>query len=124
MSSSVTIAPEILIADLLISGIQAIAKAFSKDKQLRDEHGKTHEVDYVFENEAGEKVGVRHREGQPAEFVKERAHSKATDATLNKVRQSYARLKILNEVKKKGYQQVKEEKLADGSIRLVVEKWR
>jgi hypothetical protein len=58
------------------------------------------------------------------EFVVQNENSSSVKATIDRVTQSYARLKILDEVKRRGYQTVKEEKLANGSIRLVVERWR
>jgi hypothetical protein len=44
--------------------------------------------------------------------------------SVKKVKQIYSRIKVLNDLKKKGYDKVKEEKLPDGSIRLVVQKWQ
>lgn len=44
--------------------------------------------------------------------------------SVNKVRQAYSRIKVINQLKQKGYDKVKEEKLPDGSIRLVVQKWQ
>lgn len=44
--------------------------------------------------------------------------------TVKKVKQAYSRISVLNELKKKGYDKVKEQKMPDGSIRLVVQKWQ
>ncbi len=44
--------------------------------------------------------------------------------SVKKVKQIYSRIKVLNDLKRKGYDKVKEQKLPDGSIRLVVQKWQ
>ncbi len=44
--------------------------------------------------------------------------------SVKKVKQIYSRIKVINELKQKGYDKVKEQKLPDGSIRLVVQKWQ
>ena len=44
--------------------------------------------------------------------------------SVKKIKQIYSRIKVLNDLKKKGYDKVKEQKLSDGSIRLVVQKWQ
>jgi len=80
-------------------------------------------VDYVIKNEVGEKIGVRTNQEGNVEFILQKETTTAK-ATIDKATQAYARVKILDEVKRKGYQTIKEEKLANGSIRLVVEKWR
>lgn len=44
--------------------------------------------------------------------------------SVKKIKQVYSRIKVLNDLKNKGYDKVKEQKLPDGSIRLVVQKWQ
>ncbi len=44
--------------------------------------------------------------------------------SVRKVKQIYSRIKVINELKQKGYDKVKEQKLPDGSIRVVVQKWQ
>jgi len=44
--------------------------------------------------------------------------------SVKKVKQIYSRIKVINELKQKGYDKVKEQKLPDGSIRVVVQKWQ
>lgn len=44
--------------------------------------------------------------------------------SVKQVKQIYSRIKVLNELKQKGYDKVKEQKMPDGSIRLVVQKWQ
>ena len=82
------------------------------------------EVDYIMKNEVSEKIGIKTNSKGDVEFVVQNDKSPTVKQTIDKVTQAYARLKILDEVKRKGYQTVKEEKLANGSIRLVVEKWQ
>lgn len=91
---------------------------------LENCQGEKVEVDYVIRNKTGDQIGVRTNPEGRVEFVVRDDQSPSVKATVDQVTQAYARLKILDEVKRKGYKSVKEEKLANGSIRLVVEKWR
>lgn len=130
MSSSVRV-------DVIISGIQELfqginelrlanedLRALAEEKRyMKNCSGEKVLIDYQITNEHGEKIGITQNQEGEVQFVVEK-ETKTVQETLNKVAQAYSRIKILNEVKQKGYKQVKEEKLANGSIRLVVEKWR
>lgn len=116
--------------ELLVQGITELSMANEDLRQLEEEkrymkdcHGKKHVIDYRITNEHGDKIGIVQKEDGKVEFVSEK-DSATVKQTIDKVTQAYSRLKILNEVKKKGYKSVKEEKLPNGSIRIVVEKWR
>jgi hypothetical protein len=107
-----------------MQGLYELNYAVQKVKQLEAKSGEACNVDFVFQNEWGEQIGVRTNKEGITEFVTKDSNSATVKSTLDKVRQTYAKLKILDEVKRKGYQNVKEERLADGSIRLVVQKWQ
>lgn len=124
MSSSVTVEPLVMSIQLLMMGIKELKLGLEQHAALKIEGGETCKVDYVVTNEVGEKIGIRNAGEGKVEFIPEKPKSKTTCATIDKMKQSYARLKILDEVKKKGYQNVKEEKLPNGSIRIVVQRWR
>ncbi|MCB0403649.1 MAG: DUF1257 domain-containing protein [Bdellovibrionales bacterium] len=85
--------------------------------------GKVEIVDFAFEDEKGNLIGVRQNKENELELIARDGCNQSAIETIDKVKQTYARLKILDEVQRKGYKQVKEEILPDGSIRLVVEKW-
>lgn len=129
MSSSVTIEPLIGSISLLFTAIkdlqmanQDLRNAEKTLRQMKDHCGNTVEVDAVVTGTAGEKIGLKQTADGKIEFVT--ADPQKAQKSVDKITQAYARLKILDEVKKKGYQKVKEETLADGSVRLVVERWR
>lgn len=124
MSTSVGIDLAIVSLASLIEAVKDLNLAREELKQLEDCKGVQRKVDFVIVNEVGERIGVAQTAEGQVEFVTQKAESKTAAATINQVKQAYARLRILDEVKRKGYQQVKQEKLADGSIRLVVQKWR
>lgn len=116
-----------LVAGLVSSLLDAIDElrlAKRELKELEDCHGKRIAVDYVVENQQGEKIGVRSNEAGHIEFIPQKPESAATQETINQLKQTCARIKILDEVKRKGYQKVKEEKLPNGSIRVVVQRWQ
>jgi hypothetical protein len=112
------------LVDSLFGAIQELRLARKELKELEDCHGKRVAVDYVIENQQGEKIGVRANEAGNVEFIPQKPQSKSTQETINQLKQTCARLKVLDEVKRQGYQKVKEEKLPNGSIRLVVQRWR
>jgi hypothetical protein len=132
MSCTVVVAPAIwpigvtvgvsvgVAVPLLVSALSEVNCVLKELKELKTAEGCTTKVDGVIETKDGERIGVRVKQGSPVEFVVTDPKSR----TLNRINQAYARLKVLDEVKKKGYQKVKEEKLPNGSIRMVVERWR
>ena len=131
MSSSVRVSCEIASMEMLIEGIISLGlavrdlrQANEKIRELENCAGQKVKVDCVIENEVGDKIGIKKNAEGKVEFVVQNENSSSVKATIDRVTQSYARLKILDEVKRRGYQTVKEEKLANGSIRLVVERWR
>ena len=131
MSNSINVMCLIKSVELLIEGLKQLGLAVSdlrqaneKISELENCEGQKIKVDYVIQNEVGDKIGIMTNQAGTVEFVVQNDKSPTVKATVNKATQAYARLKILDEVKRKGYQKVKEEKLANGSIRLVVERWR
>src|SRR4051794_30953451 len=101
-----------------------------ENESIVDGVGQKIKADFVLENAYGDRIGVLVPKDQssggdakPLEFIFEKPSSQTAQATLDKIRQAYAKMQVLDQLKQKGYQKVKEEKLANGSIRLVVEKW-
>ena len=131
MSNSINVICLIKSVELLVKGVVELGLAV-KDlrdakkeiRELENCQGEKVQVDYIITNEVGDKIGVKTSKEGNAEFIVQDDKSPTVKNTIDKVAQAYARLKVLDEVKRKGYQKVKEEKLANGSIRLVVERWR
>ncbi|NDD91234.1 DUF1257 domain-containing protein [bacterium] len=131
MSNSVQVCPVITSIELLMAGFRELGVAIQDLRESKKElqmlencAGQKVPVDYVVQNEAGDKIGISQKKSGEIEFVVQHEDRPSVKATLDRVTQAYARLKILDEVKQKGYRSVKEERLANGSIRLVVEKWQ
>ena len=59
-----------------------------------------------------------------ATFVGHEGKDKRATALANRVAQRYAYSKVLDELKRKGYQIAKEEKQKDGTIKVVAQRWR
>jgi hypothetical protein len=130
MSQSCEISIVVTAIETLIRSVQELNLAQEDLRQLeeskrymKDCQGNKRLIDYRITNEHGDKIGVVQNKDGKVEFVTEK-DTATVKQTLNKVTQAYSRIKILDEVKKKGYKSVKEEKLPNGSIRIVVEKWR
>ncbi len=108
---------------MLLEGFRQLGIAIQEIKEYRDEKGNVCPVDMVVTTKQGDLIGVRKTE-EGVSFVTAHPDKASVVKTINDVKQVYSRLKILHAVKAQGYSQVKEEKLPDGSIRLVVQKWR
>jgi hypothetical protein len=113
------------MAELVRAVLEAGAQAFEQQKELRTADGRTHAVDLVVRDDEGTEVGVRvDRKTGVATFVGHEGKDKRTTALAHRVVQRYAYSKVLEELKRKGYQIGKEEKQKDGTIKLVAQRWR
>ena len=121
---------------VLIEGVGMVIETFRELKTAQEELDR-------LNNAAYNKKGVEYKEWEAVvELVKnapirvkksendemciepvDEKNKQAVDS-VKKVKQIYSRIKVLNSLKKKGYDKVKEQKLPDGSIRLVVQKWQ
>ncbi len=129
MSSSVTVEPIVASLGMLLNAIQELnlanqdlRNAETALREMQDHCGNKVRVDAVVKGLNGEKIGLKQTQDGKVEFVT--ADPVSSKLSIDKITQAYARLKILDEVKKKGYSKVKEQVLPDGSVRLVVERWR
>ena len=119
---------QVIELKIIVSGmaglLEAIAEAgleCSRQKTFQTDEGK-HAVDLVVTDEQGTQTGVKvdARTGE-ATFV---GHGEKAGALAHRVMQRYAYSRVVNDLKRKGYQIGKEEKQKDGSIRLVAQRWR
>ncbi len=124
MSATITVLPFLIVPELVARAVSELQLIRREKENLARAENCLAQADWVFETPRGRLVGVKSRAGQPAEFLAVDTTSGDIPETLNRVKQAYARLKVLDEAKRNGYRQVKEERLADGSIRLVVQKWQ
>jgi hypothetical protein len=125
MSQSVDVAIVVVgLAELMRAVAEAGCEAV-KQSELRTEDGRRHRVDLVVKDEQGTQVGVKlDQKTGLATFVGHDGKDKRKTALANRVAQRYAYSKVLDELKRKGYQIAKEEKQKDGTIKLVAQRWR
>jgi hypothetical protein len=128
MSASITVDPSSLLVGagikLLVCGINDLKYAIENKKKIKTTEGVERDVDFVVENNQGDQVGIHTNKDGNVEMIQVNCNSETSKEMVNKMKQAYAKLKVLQEAKKRGYKELKEEKLADGSVRIVVQKWQ
>lgn len=117
---------------IVIQGMAALAEAIAdaaatcrKERSFRTDDGKVHPVDLVVTGEDGATVGVKldEKTGE-ATLVPYDCKGTKGKALANRIAQRYAYTKVKSELAKKGYVVAEERNEADGSIRLVAQRWR
>ena len=115
----------VLLVQGLAGLVEAIAEAGAEyrqqRKQMQGADGKVHQVDYLVTDQGGAEVGVKVEAGEKVTLV---AHGAAGSALAGRVRQRYAYSKLTGELKAKGYQVAREEKQPDGTLKVVLQRWR
>jgi hypothetical protein len=115
-----------MVPALLAEALVELKVARRELRELVDaKSGQRQAVDYVIEAAAGRRIGVRGK-GDATELVVVGGAGDvaAVQPTIDRVRQAYARVKVIHEVKRQGYRLAKEERLPDGSLRVVVQRWQ
>ncbi len=125
MSVIVVMELSIVAIDALIGSLMGSGLSHQSARELRTEDGKVHRVDLVVTDEQGTQVGVRvdHESGQ-ATFVGHERGEGRTTALVNRIAQRYAHSRVLEELKRKGYQVARENRQPDGTITIVAQRWR
>lgn len=93
---------------------------------VRGYRGQTINAEVAIEQENGYDIGFRWN-GNEYELVADLQYwqqSCSVDRFLNKITQRYAFQTVLNEATKQGFQVAEQQQNEDGSIRLVVQRWR
>ncbi len=94
-------------------------------RSVRGYQGQTHTAEVVIEQNNGYDIGFRWN-GTEYELVADLQFWQQTgsvDRFLNRVTQRYAYHTVLNETAPKGFQVAEQQQNADGSIRLVLQRW-
>lgn len=92
---------------------------------VRGHRGQTHNAEVVIEQENGYDVGFSWN-GQEYALVSDLQYWQqplSVDGFLNRVTQRYAYHSVVKETTRQGFQVAEEQRQADGSIRLVVQRW-
>jgi hypothetical protein len=124
MSQSAGIEVVVVGVAVLLECIAEIGAEVQRQKQMQDAEGRTHDVDYVVRDGEAE-VGVQvDRKTEKVRLIPRDCEAGKGKALAGRIAQRYAYSKALGELKRKGYTVSKEEKQADGTIRVVMQRWR
>ncbi|MFQ3617213.1 MAG: DUF1257 domain-containing protein [Cyanobacteriota bacterium] len=94
-------------------------------RPVRGYRGQTHEAEVVIEQDNGYDVGFSWN-GQEYALVSDLQYWQqplSVDGFLRRVTQRYAYHTVVKETSRQGFQVSEEQRQADGSIRLVVQRW-
>ena len=109
---------------LLLDVVAELGAEARAEKRMRTADGASHEVDYVVKDGAAE-VGVKvDRKTEKVTLIPKDCDAGPGKALAGKIAQRWAYSKAVGELKRKGYAVAKEEKQADGSVRVVMQRWR
>lgn len=118
--------------DIVVVGMTALIEAViqcgydhAEAKQFETDDGERHKVDLVIEDKQGGKVGVKiDKKTQAATFIAHDCKGQQGRRIAQTVTQRWAYAKVTEELRQKGYQIAKEEKQADGTIKITAGKWK
>jgi hypothetical protein len=94
-------------------------------QEVRGYRGQTHAAEVTIEQDNGYDIGFRWN-GQEYELVADLQYwqqNLSVDGFLRQITQRYAYQTVVKETTKVGFQVAEQQKNADGSIRLVVQRW-
>jgi len=109
----------------LFAAVAEAGAEYRAQKKLQTADGKTHATDYVVTDASGAEVGVKiDAKTQQAVFIPADCEAGQGKALAGRIAQRYAYARVTQELQRKGYQLAKEEKQKDGSVKLVMTRWR
>jgi Protein of unknown function (DUF1257) len=124
MSQSAGIEVVVYGVALLIDVIGQLGAECRAEKKMRTVDGATHDVDYVVKDGAAE-VGVKvDRKTEKVTLIPKDCDAGPGRALAGRIAQRWAYSKAVGELKRKGYTVAKEEKQKDGTVRVVMQRWR
>jgi hypothetical protein len=109
---------------LLFQVVADLGAQYRAEKKMRTSDGTSHDVDYVVKDGEAE-VGVKvDRKSEKVTLIPKDCDAGPGKALAGRIAQRWAYSKAVGELKRKGYAVAKEEKQADGSVRVVMQRWR
>jgi hypothetical protein len=109
---------------LLLQVLADLGAQYRAEKKMRTSDGASHGVDYVVKDGEAE-VGVQvDRKTEKVTLIPKDCDAGPGKALAGRIAQRWAYSKAVGELKRKGYAVAKEEKQADGSVRVVMQRWR
>ena len=126
MSHSAGISIVVVGMGQLIAAVVECGFDYQQSRQkFQVDDGTTHEVDVVVSDESGAKVGVQvDAKSGVAKFIAHDCKGGQGKALAGQIAQRYAYSRVVEELRRKGYVVGKEEKQADGTVRLVASRWK
>jgi hypothetical protein len=124
MSQNTSIVIVVQGVALLVQVLAELGTEYRREKKMRAADGTTHDVDYVVTDgkaEVGVKVDPR---TEKATLIPQDCDAGPGKALAGRIAQRWAYSKAVGELKRKGYAVAREEKQADGSVRVVLQRWR
>jgi hypothetical protein len=124
MSQSVGIVIAVQGLALLFQVVADLGAQYRAEKKMRTADGASHDVDYVVKDGEAE-VGVKvDRKTEKVTLIPRDCDAGPGKALAGRIAQRWAYTKAVGELKRKGYTVAKEEKQADGTVRVVMQRWR
>ncbi len=124
MSQSAGIEVVVYGVALLIDVIGQLGAECRAEKKMRTVDGASHDVDYVVKDGEAE-VGVKvDKKTEKVTLIPKDCDAGPGKALAGRIAQRWAYAKAVGELKRKGYTVAKEEKQKDGTVRVVMQRWR
>jgi hypothetical protein len=124
MSQSTGIVIVIQGIALLVQVVAELGLERLEQRKMQTADGTTHDVDHVVTDGKAE-VGVQvDRKTQKVTLLPKDCDAGPGKALAGRIAQRWAYSKAVGELKRKGYSVAKEEKQADGTVRVVMQRWR
>jgi hypothetical protein len=124
MSQHVGIVIAVQGVAMLLQVVAELGAQYRAEKKLRTADGASHDVDYVVKDGVAE-VGVKvDKKTEKVTLIPKDCDAGPGKALAGRIAQRWAYSRTVGELKRKGYAVAKEEKQADGSVRVVLQRWR
>jgi hypothetical protein len=124
MSQNVGIVVAVQGLAMLLQVVAELGAQYRAEKRMRTADGATHDVDYVVKDGDAE-VGLRvDRKTDQVTIIPKDCEAGPGRALAGRIAQRWAYSKAVGELKRKGYAVAREEKQADGTVRVVMQRWR
>jgi len=109
---------------LLLQALAELGAQYRAERKMRTADGASHDVDYVVKDGEAE-VGVKvDRKSEKVTLIPKDCDAGPGKALAGRIAQRWAYSKAVGELKRKGYAVAREERQADGSVRVVMQRWR
>jgi len=108
----------------LLQALAELGAQYRAERKMRTADGASHDVDYVVKDGEAE-VGVKvDRKSEKVTLIPRDCDAGPGKALAGRIAQRWAYSKAVGELRRKGYAVAREERQADGSVRVVMQRWR